>query len=257
MNKINFVIFLLFIITYAFIQCSSPSIEIDQTQNNEIACVFLAYNGLNNDDFVAGYIVKLFDPGKYDPSVLPLIFNADIYVNEIPMDTVFIDSLNFAGSFLNRANFQLKNLHIAPNDSILLSIYLNNRNEIITGKTVVPEPITNIKISENQDYFFFNLENANPLNSYEYVIFEKMFDDTVRTLSGFVGSTNKIAILKENLFKPNSSFRLGIISYDRNLTEHKINKKDPSGLSGHYGVFFSLSYSLFEIKRPENMIQKL
>jgi hypothetical protein len=255
MKRNFFVLFLIYILLW--INCSSPDVEIENNDLNEIACIFFIYNNNSGLDFAAGYITKTFKPGEYDPHLLPLLYDADVYVNGTKMDTVFIDSLNFGGGILNRANFQLFNLNFHENDTIYLNIQLTEKQAIINGWTVIPKAIQNLFIEESNDYFFFELENFDSKNSYEYVIYEQIDGEFLSTSSGFVGNTDRIAVLKNHLLHKNSTFRIEIISYDANLTNYKLYKKDPSGLNGSYGIFFSQSSSLFEIKRPVNQVTRI
>jgi hypothetical protein len=229
---------LLFILLIFIAKCSSPVIESDVKEMNEIAIFFVANNGLH--DQVFGYITKTKDPREWDFHKHEVIYDANVFINNTIMDTLKHGSNN------NRFNFVLNDFPLKTGDTLKLKIDFPNYNFSITGKTVVPNEVNNIKISGDKNYYYFSWD-FNKGNSYEITLFFEKFGNWQPITNRYVGISHVAAIGKDLFFDNFDKIRLEIITYEKNFTNYKLYHKDPSGINAHYGVFFSQTVNLFEI----------
>ncbi len=242
----TFKILLLSVFVTLVFHCGNPVIEYDLDFQKDIAVLFVLGKQFN---VASGMMSYTQDPRKYTFHKPEYFYKADAYLNGQKFDTVWV---NPDENIPFKYNYVLRNFHTEAGDTNYLTIVLHTTSDTIRGVTIVPTDKLHLTIHEDSDYYYLKWKTA-PGESYEWLLLQEYEGEMLKASGEYVGTSSTAAIAKENLdpnrgiFDVARPFQFTLISYDKNLTEYKLFHKDPAGIDRHYGVFYSVNVSNFQI----------
>ncbi|GEM_PF-6018541 len=214
---------LLLLILLLLTSCVDSPVELNKLEH-DLALTFVIRSNNNRQKALVTYVNS---PGDKYSNFPKLVNDCEFYVNGIKFninDSIDYSRFHNIGYFYNYYSDSLKTKDI---DTFHLRVVKGNN--IIVGKTIMPGEFNiivsgrTIKWSKSSRAYYYSIKIENTSNNFIY-------KETTDGLFYTIANTDFIP----------GKYTIEICAFDKNYFDYYNNQKDPSGISGAYGIFGSV-----------------